>query len=143
MLFSKEEETRILQSIQAAERGTSGEIRLFIEDFCLRDHPVERAEEVFQLFGMFHTKNRNAVLLYVAEKSRHFAIWGDAGIHQRVGAQFWEVEKRLLREQLQQDNAAGGIMQVISMIGDRLRAYFPSDDNHDDNELPDEIIYGD
>lgn len=143
MLFSKEEETRILQSIQAAERGTSGEIRLFIEDFCLRDHPVERAEEVFQLFGMFHTKNRNAVLLYVAEKSRHFAIWGDAGIHQRVGAQFWEAEKRLLREQLQQDNAAGGIMQVISMIGDRLRAYFPSDDNHDDNELPDEIIYGD
>ncbi len=143
MLFSKEEETRILQTIQAAERGTSGEIRLFIEDFCLRDHPVERAEEVFQLFGMYNTKNRNAVLLYVAEKSRHFAIWGDAGIHQQVGNQFWEAEKKLLREQLQADNAAGGIMQVISLIGDRLRAYFPSDDNHDDNELPDEIIYGD
>jgi uncharacterized membrane protein len=143
MLFSKEEETRILQAIRAAERGTSGEIRLFIEDFCLRDHPVERAEEVFQLFGMYNTKNRNAVLLYVAEKSRHFAIWGDAGIHQQVGHQFWEAEKKLLREQLQDDNAAGGIMQVIALIGERLRAYFPSDDNHDDNELPDEIIYGD
>jgi uncharacterized membrane protein len=143
MLFSKEEETRILSAIQAAERGTSGEMRLFIEDFCLRDHPVERAEEVFQLFGMYNTKNRNAVLLYVAEKSRHFAIWGDAGIHGKVGNQFWEAEKKLLREYLQQDDAAGGIMQVISMIGDRLRAYFPSDDTHDENELPDEIIYGD
>ena len=143
MLFSKEEEARILAAIKAAERGTSGEIRLFMEDFCLRDHPVERAEEVFQLFGMFNTKNRNAVLLYIAEKSRHFAIWGDAGIHQRVGNQFWESEKRLLRERLQQDDATGGIIEVVSLIGDRLRAHFPADENHDDNELPDDIIYGD
>jgi uncharacterized membrane protein len=143
MLFSKEEESRIMQAIQAAERGTSGEIRLFIEDFCLRDHPVERAEEVFQLFGMFNTKNRNAVLLYLAEKSRHFAIWGDAGIHEQVGYQFWEAEKKLLRDHLQQDDAAGGVVEVINLIGNRLRTHFPSDENHDDNELPDEIIYGD
>ncbi len=143
MLFTKEEESRILQAIQVAERGTSGEIRLFIEDFCLRDHPVERAEEVFQLFGMFNTKNRNAVLIYLAEKSRHFALWGDAGIHERVGFQFWEDEKRLLRDHLQQDDAVGGISEVISLIGNRLRTHFPSDENHDDNELPDEIIYGD
>lgn len=143
MLFSKEEETRILQTIRAAESGTSGEIRLFIEDFCLRDHPVQRAEEVFQMFGMFNTKNRNAVLLYLAEKSRHFAIWGDAGIHQQVGYQFWEAEKKLLREHLQQDDAAGGLIEVISLIGNRLRTHFPSDDNDNENELPDEIIYGD
>lgn len=143
MLFSKEEEARILQAIRAAESGTSGEVRLFIEDFCMRDHPVERAEEVFQMFGMFHTKNRNAVLLYLAEKSRHFAIWGDAGIHQKVGYQFWEAEKKLLREHLQQDDAVGGVIEVIALIGHRLRAHFPSDDKDNENELPDEILYGD
>ena len=88
MLFSKEEEQRITSAIKTAERKTSGEIRLFVEDVCFRDHPVERAEEVFQLFGMFNTKNRNAVLIYLAEKSRHFAIWGDSGIHELVGFQF-------------------------------------------------------
>ena len=67
MLFSKEEETQIIAAIQQAERGTSGEIRLYVEDFCMRDFPVERAEEVFQLFGMFNTKARNAVLIYLAE----------------------------------------------------------------------------
>lgn len=142
MLFTQEEETRIIAAIRQAERGTSGEIRLFVEDFCLRDHPVERAEEVFQLFGMFNTKARNAVLIYLAEKSRHFAIWGDAGIHERVGFQFWQHEKDLMREHFQRDEAAEGICKAVYLIGARLRDHFPTDENHDDNELPDEIIYG-
>ena len=142
MLFTQDEEARITAAIRTAERGTSGEIRIFVEDFCLRDHPVERASELFQLFGMFNTKQRNAVLLYLAEKSRHFAIWGDTGIHERVGFQFWEAEKRLLREHLQRDEKAEGVCHVIQLIGDQLRQHFPTDENHDDNELPDEIIYG-
>lgn len=142
MLFSKEEEAGIVAGIRQAERGTSGEIRLFVEDFCMRDHPLERAEELFQLFGMFNTKDRNAVLIYLAEKSRQFAIWGDAGIHQRVGHQFWEQEKQLMREYLQRDEAVEGINQAIALIGARLREYFPSDENNNENELPDEILYG-
>ena len=44
MLFTKEEEARIVQAIRAAERRTSGEIRVFVEDFCDRDHPVARPQ---------------------------------------------------------------------------------------------------
>jgi uncharacterized membrane protein len=142
MLFSKEEETHIVQTIRASERGTSGEIRLFVEDYCMRDHPVERAAEVFQLFGMFNTRDHNAVLIYVAEKSHQFAIWGDAGIHQQVGFQFWDAEKRLLREYFQRDEAAEGLCLAIRQIGERLRQYYPANDATDENELPDEIIYG-
>ena len=141
MLFTEEEETRILDGIRNAEKDTSGEIRIFVEDFCLSDFPVERAEEVFQLFGMFNTRERNAVLIYLAEKSRHFAIWGDAGIHEKVGFQFWEAEKKLLQEHFATDQAAEGLCKAIEMIGKRLREYFPADDNNE-NELPDEIIYG-
>jgi len=143
MLFTKEEETRIVQAIRAAERRTSGEIRVFVEDFCDRDHPVERAAEVFQLFGMFNTKARNGVMIYLAEKSHQFALWGDTGIHERVGFQFWEAEKRILREHLQRDEAADGMCLVIEQIGERLHEHFPAaDDDKNENELPDEIIYG-
>jgi uncharacterized membrane protein len=142
MLFNKQEEARIVSAIRQAERGTSGEIRLFVEDFCLRDHPVERAAEVFHLFGMFNTKDRNAVLIYLAEKSHHFAIWGDAGIHERVGFQFWHEEKNLLSDHFRRDEAAEGICKAIQLIGAQLREHFPADDNNNDNELPDEIIYG-
>ncbi|MCE2821565.1 MAG: hypothetical protein RL013_618 [Bacteroidota bacterium] len=142
MLFNQDEEARIADAIRAAERGTSGEIRLYVEDYCQRDHPAERAQELFQLFGMYNTQNRNAVLIYLAEKSRQFALWGDAGIHEKVGNQFWEDEKKLLREYLQRDEAAEGVSKVILMVGDRLRQYFPNDEKTDINELPDEIIYG-
>jgi uncharacterized membrane protein len=142
MLFTQEEEAAIIAEIRSAERGTSGEIRLYIEDFCHRDHPVERAAELFQLFGMFNTKERNAVLIYVADKSKHFAIWGDAGIHEKVGFHFWEAEKQLLREYLKKDEAAKGLTRVILQIGERLRKFFPADDSENDNELPDDIIYG-
>lgn len=142
MLFNQEEATQIVAAIQAAERGTSGEIRLYVEDFCMLDHPVEQAAEMFNLFGMFNTKARNAVLIYIAEKSHHFAIWGDVGIHQRVGSQFWEEEKLLLQEHFRRDEAALGICKAIELIGNRLREHFPSDDINNENELPDDIIYG-
>lgn len=143
MIFSKEEESRIVLAIRAAERRTSGEIRVFVEDFCLRDHPVERAAEIFHLYGMFNTKEQNGVLIYLAEKSHQFAIWGDSAIHERVGFQFWDAEKRLLREHLQRDEGADGICLIIEQIGERLREHFPAaDGDKNENELPDEIIYG-
>jgi len=142
MLFTQEEETLIKEAIRAAENLTSGEIRLFVEDFCDRDHPVERAAELFQLFGMFNTRQRNAVLIYLADKSRMFAIWGDTGINQRVGHQFWEAEKQLLRSHLQAGNACTGLCAVIAQIGAQLQTHFPADPDDNENELPDEILYG-
>ena len=142
MLFTKEEEASIVQAIRAAERRTSGEIRVYEEDDCTRDHQVERAAEVFHLFGMFNTQAHNGVLVYLAEKSHQFAIWGDTGIHERVGFQFWDKEKHLLREYLQRDEAADGVRAVVTQIGERLREHFPVDEDKDENELPDEIIYG-
>ena len=142
MLFSKEEESSIIQAIQAAERMTSGEIRLYVEDFCLPDHPLERAAELFTLFGMHNTRERNGVLLYLAWKSRHFAIWGDAGIHEKVGFDFWEDEKQLLRAYLHRDEACAGICAVVRQIGEQMQQYFPASETDNDNELSDEIIYG-
>ena len=142
MLFTKEEESHIVEAIRAAERRTSGEIRVFVEDFCMSDYPVERAAEVFHLFGMFNTKARNGVLIYLAEKSHQFAIWGDAGIHEKVGFQFWDAEKQLLRDHLQRDEGVDGICRVIAQIGEQLRHHFPVDEDNDENELSDEIIYG-
>ena len=142
MFFSPEEEQRIETAIREMERQTSGEIRLFVESFCERDHPVERAAEVFYLFGMQNTRQRNAVLIYIADKSHLFAIWGDAGIHERVGFQFWDAEKQLLKSYLQKDQACEGVCAVIAQIGAQLQQYFPAHPDDNENELPDAIIYG-
>jgi uncharacterized membrane protein len=143
MTFTAQEETRIVEAIRQAEQRSSGELRVFVEDVCERDHPVERAEEVFALHGMHHTEQRNAVLIYIARGSRQFAIWGDVGIHERVGFRFWESEKRLLLDYLRRDEACAGLCAVIEQVGEQLRAHFPLPPGHTNpNELSDDIIYG-
>ncbi|TNE61208.1 MAG: TPM domain-containing protein [Bacteroidetes bacterium] len=142
MLFTKEEEQRITDAIRAAELVTSGEIRLYVEDTCARENPVERAAEVFYSTGIFKTKERNGVLVYLAEKSQVFAIWGDSGIHARVGFQFWDAEKELLQDYLRKGEACEGLCQVITQIGEQLKTYFPADPDDNENELPDDIIFG-
>lgn len=142
MIFSKTEEQAVVRAIKAAETKTSGEVRVFIEEVCDAEHPLERAAVLFQEYEMTNTRERNGVLLYIATASRQFAIWGDSGIHQRLGQQFWEAEKHLLRQFLQQDKACEGVCAVISKIGDALKTHFPAHSNDNPNELPDDIIYG-
>jgi uncharacterized membrane protein len=141
--FTKEEDERIVQEIFLAEEHTSGELRVYVEDYCFRDHPVERAAEVFALFGMHNTKNRNAVLLYLATKSHHLAIWGDIAIHDKVGPDFWETERNILINALREDHAAQGVCEVIRQIGQKIKLHFPAGPGDTrKNELPNDILYG-
>jgi uncharacterized membrane protein len=142
MFFTKEEESRIVEAIRIAELKTSGEIRVFMEDFCDADDPVDRAAELFATHKMNETQNRNGVLIYIAHTARQFAIWGDSGVHERAGQLFWEKEKHLLRRYLQKDESCAGICTVIHEIGDILKINFPADKNNNPNELPNDIIYG-
>ena len=87
-LLRKENKARLVKAIGAAEKNTSGEIRVHLEHVCKGD-PYLRAAYVFSRLGMFDTKDRNGVLIYLAMKSHKFAIVGDSGINARVGAGFW------------------------------------------------------
>ncbi|MEZ4919975.1 MAG: TPM domain-containing protein [Saprospiraceae bacterium] len=138
----KEEEADIIKAIRKSETGSSGEIRVYVEDTCPRPNVVERAAEVFFDFEMQKTANRNGVLIYIAEKSRLFAVWGDSGIHEKVGFQFWDDEKSLLLDHFKDGKACEGVCKAVIQIGDKLRAHFPATDSDNENELPDELIYG-
>ena len=87
-LLRKENKARLVRAIGTAEKNTSGEIRVHLEQVCKGD-PYLRAAYVFSRLGMFDTKDRNGVLIYLAMKSHKFAIVGDSGINARVGAGFW------------------------------------------------------
>ena len=138
--LTTDQQQRIVDAIGAAERRTSGEIRVHIEPKCKSADPVKRAVKVFDALRMYETRERNGVLIYVAYESRKFAIIGDCGIHSRVPADYWDGEKELLLSHLKQGRAADGICAVIASIGKRLAEYFPWTDN-DINEQSDEISY--
>jgi uncharacterized membrane protein len=140
--LSASEKDKIIDAIKAAEKQTSGEIRVFIESHCRFVDPVDRAGEIFWSLKMDQTRERNAVLIYVAVKDHQMAILGDEGIHKKVGNQFWTDEISKMRLHFQQQHYMDALVLVIQDIGKALDDYFPYVSGTDKNELPDDIIFG-
>ncbi len=140
--FTPEEKQRIVKAVQEAEQRTSGEVRVFVESKCSYVDAIDRATEIFFNLGMQNTKERNAVLLYVALKDHQLAVFGDEGIHQKVGTEFWRKEVFKMIKNFSRDNYAEGISQCVEDIGNALQLNFPFDNKTDKNELPDDIVFG-
>lgn len=140
--FTEEEKKQLIDAIKKAEHRTSGEVRVFVESKCRYVNAVDRAQEIFFSMKMNETELRNATLVYVAVKDRQAAVFGDEGIHQKVGENYWKdvVSKMLLH--FKQEKLADGICHGIHDLGEALQFYFPYNQSTDKNELPDEIVFG-
>jgi uncharacterized membrane protein len=141
-LLSVADEELVVNAIRAAEKYTSGEVRVYIESKCRFVDPVDRAVEVFFGLKMNQTDEHNGVLIYVALKDRQLAIYGDEGIHARVGKEFWQNAVKGMLQYFNKSNHVTGICETVHAIGQTLQKEFPYQPNDDKNELPDEIVFG-
>jgi uncharacterized membrane protein len=140
--FTAEEKQQLVAAIQKAEQRTSGEVRVFVESRCRFMDALDRAQEIFVNLKMNATEQRNATLIYVAVKDKQAAVFGDEGIHQKVGKKYWEDEVNKMLLQFRNEKLADGICQAINDLGEALHLYFPYERETDKNELPDELIFG-
>ena len=138
--LTKAEEQEIVEAIGKAEKDTSGEIRVHIEKENTIA-PLDRAMEVFHNLQMENTQERNGVIIYVAVKSKHFAIYGDKGINEKVGIDFWDSTKEIMQNHFKNGNFKQGLIDGILKAGEQLKTHFPFQDN-DTNELTNEISKG-
>ena len=139
--LSSSEEQEIVAAIVKAEKETSGEIRVHIEEHS--DLPVlERAQEVFKMLKMHKTSARNGVLFYIGVKDRHFAIIGDDGIDAVVPYDFWENTKKTVIDHFKANNFKQGIIAGILQSGKQLKHFFPYNGKDDVNEVPNVISRG-
>ena len=141
-LFSDAENARIVEAIKSSEQLTSGEIRIYIESKNPLVSTIERASDIFFNLKMQETQQRNAVLLYLAYKGKEVAIFGDEGIHQQVGTEFWNNQVKQMVMLFKENNLTEGIVKCITEVGHVLIEKFPYQGNMDKNELPDEIVFG-
>lgn len=139
--LSSEDELAIIQAIQEAEKKTSGEVRVHIEKKCPKKDPIKRAISLFQKLGMHKTDLRNGVIIYVAMEDHLLAIWGDEGIHKKVGQEFWESTLITLQEDFKTNQIKNGLTKALQDIGEKLQQHFPYQKD-DKNELDDSISYG-
>jgi uncharacterized membrane protein len=131
---------RILQAIREAESRSSGEVRVFVSHKKCTDAMAE-AQAQFVKLKMEVTQERNGVLLFVAPRSRSFAIYADCGIHALCAAHVWEDAAKKLSEALAADLLTQGIVDAIQSMAEVLEEHFPKQGGGA-NELPDEVMLG-
>jgi uncharacterized membrane protein len=140
IFFTPEEKFNITKAIKDAEKDTSGEIRVHIENNCKVD-VLDRAAQLFEILKMHKTAKRNGVLFYLAVVDRKFSIIGDAGIIAVTPDDFWDRIKESMQAMFVKGEFADGLITGIHMAGKALKEYFPYEKD-DINELSDEISFG-
>lgn len=140
--FTDEEAHLIVKAIRQAEKKTSGEVRVFVESHCSWMDAIDRASEVFFSLKMEKAEQRNAVLVYIAIKDRQLAVFGDKGIHEKVGIEYWTKVVGEMLASFNKNDYAKGIAECVIQVGDVLHQHFPYDRETDKNELPDDIVFG-
>ncbi len=136
--IAKLDRQAIEASIQQAEGGTSGEIRVVINRKSV-DDTVAAAKEEFQRQGMQKTRRRNAVLLFVAPASQGFALIGDEGVHAKCGEAFWTEVTSAMQKNFRDGNYTAALTEGIERCGALLAAHFPLEAG-DTDELPNQVI---
>jgi uncharacterized membrane protein len=136
--LSKLEHDRIVQAIRQAESNTSGEIRVYIQRGKLDVDPVIAAQKKFHRLHMYKTRERNAVLIFVAPRAHKFAVIGDRAIHEKCGEEFWRRVVDLMAAHFRNEKFSHALVEAIEEIGKLLAAHFPKGSTS--TELPDDAI---
>ena len=124
MFRAKIDRERVRAAVEAAERGTSGEIVVSVAGWFWGS--AERAaERAFAHLGIANTAHRNGVLLFVAPWRRRVVVLGDTGIHERVGPEFWDATIALIVERIRSTDLTSAIIAGVEHIGSQLATHFP------------------
>lgn len=115
---------RVLEAILAAEARTSGEIRVLIARHRAPD-PVAAAKHYFHRLGMARSPHQNGVLIFVAPRSRRFAVIGDKAVHEKCGDAFWTELAAAMGERFKRGKFTDGLVHGIGKAGELLAATFP------------------
>jgi len=135
------DDDKIAEAIAAAEKKTSGEIRVFVTKEKIQN-PIAAAEKEFVKLNMAATELRNGVLVYFAPQSQNYAIIGDKGVHEKCGQDFWERIATDMNPLLKEGKFTEAIILAVRGVGDALAKHFPWQKG-DRNELPNQVARDD
>jgi uncharacterized membrane protein len=88
---------------------------------------------------MHRTRERNAVLIFIAPASRTFAIYGDKGINEKCGQHLWDDVAAAMRGDFQHGVFTDGVIKAVERVAAALATHFPYRPG-DTNELSDTFI---
>ena len=123
--------TAIEEAIEASEKLHRAEIRVAVEvaldvrEMWRVRSVRERALEVFTDLGVWDTRERNGVLIYVLLAERDVEIVADSGFDGRVEESEWLAVCRVIGREFEAGRWRDGVLRGIEAIGVLLSREFP------------------
>ncbi|MDZ7771945.1 MAG: TPM domain-containing protein [Balneolaceae bacterium] len=137
--LTDEQEQTVVRAIAQAEKQTSGEIRIHMEEHAPRE-PLERAARLFHELGMDQTEEQNGILIYVATEDHKVAVYAGKGVHRQVEDHFWNDVLQLILEHFREERHAEGLIAAVEKSAAKLAGMYPYA-RGDVNELTNKISY--
>ena len=138
-IFSESDLKEIAEAVSEAEKQTNAEIKPVIINYCWGSLH-KKAQSLFEKYNLHKTKNRNAVMILLVVKNRELLIYGDEGITQKVGVEFWVETKDKMIEFFRNGEFTKGMKVGIGNAGKKLSEFFPYTED-DENEISNEVIH--
>lgn len=138
-LLSKIDSDRVVNAIADVENHTSGEIRVVISHVSRIKNAQKFAVREFHRLKMNRTRERNAVLVFIAPVVRQFAVIGDEGIHKKCGEKLWKEAVEKIEGHFRSEQFTEGLVHAIALIGEALKRHFPRHPD-DRNKISNEIV---
>jgi len=125
--LSQVDHARIHQAIQAAEKGTSGRMVIYISHHPVQD-VLTAAQEAFRNLALETEKDRSNLLLFLAPGAKKFAVLGGTGLHEKLGQAWWDHLADMIRLDFQKNRYTEGILAATEEVSRALKIHFPSTD---------------
>jgi uncharacterized membrane protein len=119
------EHDHIHRAIQAAEEKTSGRIVVYIGHRRVAD-PLVEARRLFRKLGLESGDEKAGLLLFVAPKTRKFAVLGGKALHEKLGQEWWDRLAEMIAKDFREDRYTAGLLAAIEQAGHALHAHFPA-----------------
>ena len=115
---------RVVAAIAAAETRTSGRIRVLLARHRA-PHPIAAAQKHFRKLSIAQLPQHNGVLIFVAPRSRTFAVIGDRGVHEKCGEGFWQEMAAAMTGYFKKGDFTEGLLHGVERAGALLAEHFP------------------
>jgi len=100
-----------------------------------------RAFQLFAERGLYATRGRTALLIFVSELERRVVLLGDHAIHSELGQTGWDAQVEILLRNIRAGEAKRGLLEVLEQLEPHLASVAPRAAD-DVNELPDAVLRG-
>ncbi|MBV8172763.1 MAG: TPM domain-containing protein [Candidatus Eremiobacteraeota bacterium] len=120
---------RIREAIGDAEQATTGKIYVTIAPHFWGD-VHGGARRAFANLQRAHPMHENGVLFFVVPSRRTVRVLGGAGIHAKVGQQFWDEIAKEVAQRARDRDLTAGLVHGIARAGDALREQYPRERPH-------------